>query len=97
MSSQMVESHSYPDAESTINYNIKRVDLIRYFANHSNAGVVKYTDLFLKQADAKGFRCEECLEINKLFSHVVDDQSVRIPNNLMPSLKVNPQVIKDRI
>ncbi|CAG8483906.1 5460_t:CDS:2 [Diversispora eburnea] len=77
-----VESYGYPGAKENTRPNIKRSDLIKHFSTQSNAGVARCADLFLKWADAKGPRCEECLQINKLFSHAVDGSSVNIADVL---------------
>ncbi|RHZ52425.1 hypothetical protein Glove_461g59 [Diversispora epigaea] len=91
-----VESYGYPGASEIVRHNIKRSDLIKHFSTQSNAGVARCADLFLKWADAKGPRCEECLQINKLFSHAVDGSSV----NIADALKYPPKdeaVFRSRI
>ncbi|CAG8536683.1 5562_t:CDS:1 [Gigaspora margarita] len=92
-----VESYGYPGGSEPVRQNIQRTDLIKHFAKYSNAGVSRCANLFSKWADAKGPSCEECKELNKLFSHAVDGQSVKIPDNLEQTPIVDEHVRQNRI
>ncbi|CAG8631229.1 5813_t:CDS:1 [Funneliformis caledonium] len=97
MPRETVESYDYPGHEEIACQNIERTDLIRNFASYSNVGIAQCVELFMKWADAKGPRCEECVQINELFSHAVDGQPVKIPDFLALPPEVDIQVRKDRI
>ncbi|CAI2166403.1 14626_t:CDS:2 [Funneliformis geosporum] len=97
MPRETAESYGYPGGKDVVNHNIKRADLIKHFAMFSNAGVSRCASLFTKWADAKGPKCLECLQINKLFSSAVDGQSVKIPSFLTQPPEVDDQIVQNRI
>ena len=94
---KMAESYGYPPNLETPGRTIKRSDLIKHFATFSNSGVARCSDLFLRWAEAKGPRCLECTEINKLFSKAIDGDSVEIPRTLTKLPDVDEQIIQQRI
>ncbi|CAG8586766.1 4785_t:CDS:1, partial [Racocetra fulgida] len=97
MPPKTVESYGYPGGKDPLPKKIQRIDLIKHFAKYSNAGVSRCANLFTKWADAKGPSCEECKEINKLFSLAIDGQSVKISDILQRPPEVTEQVLQSRI
>lgn len=81
----MHEPHFYPPARERPRHIISHNDLIRYFAQYNNASLGRVKNLYLDwvRSSDRGAACEQCLELNYLFSNCVDGEKIRIPQKLL--------------
>jgi RNA dependent RNA polymerase len=79
------EPHFYPAAKEKPRHAISHDDLVRYFARYNNASLGRVKNLYLDwvRVSDKGAACEECLELNHLFSCCVDGERIIIPDKLL--------------
>ena len=81
--SVLSEPYHYPPAKEKPKHSISHDDLVRYFARYNNASLGRVKNLYLDWVRAKGAACQECQELNHLFSCCVDGERIRIPDKLL--------------
>ncbi|KAJ3554369.1 hypothetical protein NM688_g3145 [Phlebia brevispora] len=81
---KVAESYDYPAPPSRVNNKVTREDLIKHFASYNSMTMGRLASLHQKwvRGSPKGALCDECQELNALYSLVVDGGSVRIPERL---------------
>ena len=91
-----VESHHYPSSET--HQTDTSTTLTEPFANYSNADVSKCDKLFRHWANAKGPLCDECFQINELFSGAaVDGSRVTFSDTLTIKPAIDEEIVQNKI
>jgi hypothetical protein len=77
-----MKAYSYPPPKQVRKNDIRREDMIVYFAGYTNASLGRITTLYNEWVCRLGAACSQCLNLNSLFSLAVDGQYVEVPENL---------------
>ncbi|KAH0843662.1 RNA-directed RNA polymerase [Fonsecaea pedrosoi] len=87
----MSEPAEYPGVKEATRFApIKADDLIAYFAGYNNMSLGRVKKVYLGWARARGPRCSQCQELNRLFSQCVDGNRITIPEALLDPPDVPP-------